>query len=95
MERSCLLSSLSNLTFSIQAQFCFTDRTIHEFLASKNMTETLNASQIKEFISDRVASSIKAFISSVHCRTFRQENQDVSLRIIPRLCFGVCRYSQN
>ena len=56
MVKSCLLKSLSDITFPIQAQFCFTHLTIQEFLAARHVTETHNASEIKEFISDHVAS---------------------------------------
>ena len=56
IEKSCLLNSLSDITFPIQAQFCFTHLTIQEFLAARHVTETHNASEIKEFISDHVAS---------------------------------------
>ena len=57
MEKSCLLNRLSDLTFPIQAQFCFIHLTIQEFLTAKHVTETLNASEIKKFISDHVTDS--------------------------------------
>ena len=56
MVKSCLLNSLSDITFPIQAQFCFIHLTIQEFLAARHVTETHDASEIKEFISDHVAS---------------------------------------
>ena len=57
MEKSCLLNSLSDTTFPIQAQFCFIHLTIQEFLAAKHVTETLKASEIEKFISDHVTDS--------------------------------------
>ena len=57
MRKSCLLHSLSNETFPVQAKVCFIHRTLQEFLAAKHVTETLNASKIKEFILAHVTSS--------------------------------------
>ena len=57
MVNSCLLNSLSDTTFPIQAQFCFVHLTIQEFLAAKHVTETLDASDMKEFISDHITRS--------------------------------------
>ena len=56
MKNSCLLNSLPDLAFTIQAQFCFTHLTIQEFLAAKHVTETLDAREVKKFISDRIQS---------------------------------------
>ena len=57
MVNSCLLNSLSDTTFPIQAQFCFIHLTIQEFLAAKHVIETLKASEIKEFISGHITNS--------------------------------------
>ena len=57
MVKSCLLNSLSDTTFPIQAQFCFIHLTIQEFLAAKHVTETLDASEVKEFISGHITNS--------------------------------------
>ena len=52
---SGLINSLSNPFFPIHTQLCFIHFTIQEFRAAKQVIETLNPADIKEFISSHFA----------------------------------------
>ena len=81
MGNSCLLNSLPDLAFTIQAQFCFTHLTIQEFLAAKHVTETLNASEIMEFISNHVADSkwhlVLQFVAGLLGKKIKTSDEDL------------------
>ena len=81
MVKSCLLNSLSDITFPIQAQFCFIHLTIQEFLAARHVTSTHDASEIKEFISDHVASSkwhlVLQFTAGLLGRKMKMSDQEL------------------
>ena len=54
LKKSCLLNSLSDSPYPIEAKFCFIDETMQAFLAAKHVTE-MNVHKIKKFISCNVA----------------------------------------
>ena len=81
MVKSCLLNSLPDITFSIQAQFCFIHLTIQEFLAARHVIETHDASEIKDFISNHVASSkwhlVLQFTAGLLGRKMKMSDQEL------------------
>ena len=81
MGNSCLLNSFPDLAFTIQAQFCFTHLTIQEFLAAKHVTDTLNASEIMEFISNHVADSkwhlVLQFVAGLLGKKIKTSDEDL------------------